>query len=208
MPKLRGATSRHDIARTPQPASGYVLPPSSPMNTLATLCLVAISDPYDERRRVRAIARIDLLDRERRARRIDEASYRVGSEVEDMFETMSRIGGGGQWLEGDRIDAASTAELAIVLGVEHARAVNAFLGWLVHHLGRRDTRLLWDVLGNRQSFTGAATARGYLGSRGVHYVTDRFRDALSELAEVKAATGTGSRSGGQPLRRGVAVVAS
>jgi hypothetical protein len=189
----RAAAGRHDLARVPEQAGGYAVLPASVNNTSATIAPVAISDPYDQQRRVRASARIDLLDRERRRRFLDEASYRVGREVEAIFEDMGRIGGGGQWLEGDRIEASIAAELRAVLGVERAYRVNVFLGWLVRHIGKSDTRLLWLVLGHRMPFSLAAAAFGRRGIRGLRYTMDRFRDALAILAEAKAARGRGLR---------------
>jgi len=185
--------SRYDISRVPEPAQGYPSLPTSLNNTAATLTPVAVVDVYDARRRHRALARIDLLDQERRAGRLDEASYLVGREVEHVFEGMSHVGGGGQWLEGDRVDGATSAELMAVFGAERAAAVNAFLAWLVRHLGRWDARLLWMVLGERVSFVDAAAAFGRPGRRGKRYAIDRFSDALATLAEVKAAKGRARR---------------
>ena len=181
--------SRHDLARVPEPVHGYPVLATSVHNRAAEIAAVAVADVYDARRRHRALARIDLLDQERRAGRLDEASYLVGREVERVFEGMSHIAGGGQWLEGDRVDGATSAELMAVFGAERAAAVNAFLAWLVRHLGRWDARLLWMVLGERVSFVDAAAAFGRPGRRGKRYAIDRFSDALATLAEVKAAKG-------------------
>ncbi len=181
---------RHDLARVPDPPSGFSGDiPTSIHNTRRELTPVAVVDVYDERRRQRALARIDLLDRERRDRQIDEASYLVGREVEKVFEQMTRVSGGGQWCEGDRLDPATQAEVAALLGIERAMKVNVFLGWLVRHIGQRDTLLLWRVLGLRWSFGVAAVAAGRLDRRGKRYTIDRFRDALAVLAEAKAAKG-------------------
>jgi len=186
-------TGRHDIARVPEPLAGFPPLPSSGQNTRASISIVAVSDAFEPQRRVRALARIDLLDRERRAGKIDEASYLIGREIEVVFEQMGRIGGGGQWWEGDRVDAASAAALNAMVGAERAFKVNAFLGWLVRHLGRQDTRLLWIVLGNRLGFEVAAASFGRRGVRGYRYMHDRFCDALACLAEVKAARGRALR---------------
>jgi hypothetical protein len=186
-------TGRHDIARVPEPLAGFPPLASSGQNTRASIAIVAVSDQFDPQRRVRALARIDLLDQERRSGKIDEASYLVGREVELVFEQMNRIGGGGQWWEGDRVDAASAAALNAMVGAERAFKVNAFLAWLVRHLGRQDTRLLWIVLGNRLSLRTAAASFGRPGVRGRRYTVDRFRDALACLAEVKAARGRALR---------------
>jgi hypothetical protein len=188
MARTTGA-GRHDLSRVPEPPGGFPSVPTSIHNTARTLTPVAVVDVYDARRRQRALARIDLLDRERRDRTLDEASYLVGREVERVFEQMTRVSGGGQWCEGDRLDPATQAEVAAILGIERAHMVNAFLGWLVRHIGQRDTVLLWRVLGLRWSFGVAAVAAGRLDRRGKRYTIDRFRDALAVLAEAKAAKG-------------------
>jgi hypothetical protein len=189
-----GGVGRHDVSRVPEPVGGYAALPTSQHNLPGQIAPVAAVDVYDAQRRVRALARIDLLDRERRSGAIDEASYLIGREVERVFEHMSHIEGGGQWFEGDRIDGATSAELKTLLGLERAYMVNTFLGWLVRHIGRSDTRLLWIVLGNRLSFSVAAFAIWHHeGVRGYRYAIDRFRDALHTLAEVKAAKGRALR---------------
>ena len=184
MPRLR--TERHDLAGASEPRAGYPAPPRSVNNNPPV-------DAYDEHARMRALARIDLLDRERRADRIDEAQYRVGREIEQVLELMARIGGGGQWLEGDRVDGATSAGLQAMLGFDRAVVVNAFLGWMLRHLGLADTRLLWLVLGRGFPLSAAATSFGRQGKRGQHYTADRFRDALGVLAQAKAAKGRAVR---------------
>jgi len=199
MTRSNGNAGRHDLSRVPEPIGGFPAVPTSKHNTARELKPVAVDDVYaDERagyvkRRVRALARIDLLDKERRDGSISEASYLVGREIEKVFEHMTRVSGGGQWCEGDRLDPATQAEVAALLGIERAHAVNAFLGWLVRHVGQRDTKLLWIVLGMRLSFRTAAASFGRQGVRGLRYTVDRFRDALSVLAEVKAAHGRAAR---------------
>ncbi len=182
-------TGRHDLSRVPEPAAGYAPLPRSKQNTAATIAIVAVTDAYDERRRVRALARIDLLDVERRAGYLTEAAFQTGREVEAMFERMNRMTGGGQWSEGDRVDPATAAEVYTLMGIEGAMKVNAFLGWLLRHLGRPDTLLLWRVLGDRLTLQQAAVAAGRLDRRGYRYTMDRFRDALVVLADAKAAKG-------------------
>jgi hypothetical protein len=193
MKRANGA-GRHDLRNVPEPLAGYPgdLPTSS-HNTRRDLTPVAVIDVYDAQRRVRALARIDLLDRERRSGAINEAQYQIGREIERVFEPMKRISGGGQWHEGDRIDAATSADLATMLGMERAYAVNAFLRWMVRHLGPNDTRLIWFVLGRGHSYGVAAVAFKRHGVRGLRYTIDRFRDALSALADAKAARGRALR---------------
>jgi len=186
--------SRYDISRVPEPAQGYPSLPTSLNNTAATLTPVAVVDVYDERRRHRALMRVDLLAQERRAGRLDEASYRAGRDIESAFERMGRVSGGMQWLfGGDKIDSATQAEMQAILGVENAYKVNALLSWMVKHLGKMDTRIVWCVLGDRLSFTAVAASFGRKGVRGRRYVHDRFCDSLATLAEAKAARGKQTR---------------
>jgi hypothetical protein len=193
MPRLRAsAPSRHDLAQASEPAVGLPLLPRS-ANNGATIAAVAVADPYDPDLRIRALARLDLLDRELRAGRLDEAAYLAGRDVEKMFSGLGRVGGGGQWLEGDRVDGATAGALAVELGAERAVAVNKFLGWLLRCVGVADTRLLWLVLGCGYPLAAAAASFGRGGQRGLYYTADRFRDALGVLADAKAARGRGLR---------------
>jgi len=187
-----GRVGRHDVgSRVPEPVTG--LPgdmPTSVNNTRSTLAVVAVADPFDQQRRMRALARVDLLDQERRTDRIDEAAFLMGREVERIFEGMSRISGSSQWWQSDHVDAATQAELATIMGLEKAWKVNSFLRWIVRHVGGTDARLLWLILGHRFSFaTAAAALFNRRGVRGLRYARDRFADALTRLAEVKAAHG-------------------
>lgn len=192
MSRSNGA-GRHDLSRAPEPIAGFPAMPTSQHNGRREISPVAIVDAYDERRRVRALARIDLLDRERRTGGLDEASYLVAREVERVLEPMSHVSGGGQWLEGDRVDGATQAELAVIVGVDRARAVNHLLVWMVRHIGKADARLLWIVLGHGFTFATASAAFGRSGVRGLRYTIDRFRDALGVLADAKAARGKAAR---------------
>jgi len=199
MSRSTGNVGRHDLSRVPEPIGGFPAVPTSKHNTARELKPVAVDDVYaDERagyvkRRVRALARIDLLDKERRDGSISEAAYQAGRTVERVFERMSRVAGSGQWLAGDRLDSATQAQVAAALGFENAIKVNAYLTFLLRHLGKRDARLLWAVLGLRLKFQTIALAEHRPGIRGVRYIADRFRDALGVLAEAKSAKGKALR---------------
>src|SRR4051794_2272644 len=169
MPPARSAPSRHDLDRVPNSPGGYATLAISVHNGASTIAPVAVPDVFDARRRVRALARIDLLDRECRAGRFDAAALAAGRDCERVFEHMTRVGGGGQWLEGDRLAPATAADMLAVMGVQRAREVNAYLAWLVRQVGTADTRLLWIVLGGRMSFATAAAAFGRKQRRGLRY---------------------------------------
>lgn len=189
----RNGVGRHDIGRVAEPPSGFPSLPTSEHNGRLQIASVAVADPYDPQRRHRALARIDFLDRECRAGRIDHAALEAGREIEKMFERMARISGVAQWFQTDHVDAASAAELQALVGLERAFAVNAFLGWLVRHVGKRDTRLLWLILGERFSLALAAAAFQRPGTRGLRYTRDRLADALATLADARAARGRAAR---------------
>jgi len=191
MPKvrIRSVLGRHDLTRVPEPAIGYAQLASSVNNGPDAVTPVAVTDPYDPQRRLRALARIDLLDRERRAGRISEAQYLAGRDVERALDGLGHVPGGGQWLEGDRVDSATAAQVAVVLGYERAMRANRFLEWLLRRLGITDTRLLLLVLVEGNPLHVAAIRLGRGDARGRHYIADRFRDALGVLAEARAARG-------------------
>lgn len=189
--KQKKTLGRHDLQGAREPAGGYAIPAESFHNSRTRIAVVAAPDPYDGRQRIRAVARLDLLDNERRHGLLAEGAFQAGREAERLFERGARVGCGGQWREGDRVDAATAHELAIVRGTESAIKVNAYLAWLVRTLGRRDARILSRVLGDRLNFAQCAIAEGKDGTRGAWYVANRFRHALEDLAEAKAAKGKG-----------------
>jgi len=198
-PKTLG---RHDLKGASEPASGYAVPPRSLHNSRTRLGFVAVPDAGhnpDGRARVRALARLDLLDQERRHGLIEEAAYLAGRETERIFERGARVGCGGQWRQGDRVDSATAHELSIVRNTESALRVNAYVAWVVRTLGRRDARILSRILGDRLTYEQCAILEGKSGTRGGWYIANRFRDALETLAEAKAAKGRdherGSASG-------------
>lgn len=185
-PKTLG---RHDLAGAREPAGGYAIPALSINN--ARTGVVAVPDPWDQtgKARIRTVARFSVLDEERSRGRITEGAYRVGTEVERTFEGGQRIGCGGAWRHGDRVDAATATKLAIDQGLIAAKKVNDYLGWLVLVLGRRDARILSKILGDRKSFLDVATDEGKGGDRGMRYIAMRFRDALEQLSNAQAAHG-------------------
>lgn len=192
-PNGAGRVGRHDIARVPEPIAGFPAMATSVHNGPGKILPVAVPDIFDEPRRVRALARIDLLDKERRTGGLSEAAYQTGREIERKLEPMRHVSGGGQWCDGDRLDGATQAEMAALVGLDRARAVNRLLVWMVRLIGEQDTRLLWIVLGHGCSFATAAAAFKRQGVRGYRYTVDRFRDALTALADAKAAHGRALR---------------
>jgi hypothetical protein len=188
----RKTLGRHDLAGATEPVGGYAQPARSLHNSRSRVAIVAVQEPPpygDGRIRIKALARVDFLDQMRRMALIDEAMLAAGREVERKLERGARIGCGGQWREGDRVDAATAHDVALRNGYQRSLEVNGFLGWLVHELGRRDARLVCKVLGDRKSFKQCAIDEGKSGDRGRRYMAERFRDALETLAKAREAKG-------------------
>jgi hypothetical protein len=190
-PARRRPAGRYDLAAAREPANGIARPPRSPNVDVA---IVAVPDPFSARERILAAAnrRVDVLEDERSHGRISEAAYQVGRLVQAVFERgKGPRGAVAQWTQGDRVDAAFAHEHAIVLGLDDARKIKAYLERLSNAVGMIDARLLRHLLGERMSFAECAAARGRAGERGARYYASRFRDALEVLAQRWAAKGKG-----------------
>ncbi len=188
-PRGRRSLGRYDLAGAAAPPAGLGRPASSRNVPTA---IVAVPDPYAPRERILAAAnrRVDVLEEERAHGRISEAAYQIGRIVQAVFERARRpSGAGSQWAPRDRIDAGFAHELAIVLALEDAQKIKAYLGRIAATVGMIDARLLRHVLGDGLSYAQCAAARGRGGERGRLYYAARFRDALEELAVRWAATG-------------------
>jgi len=193
--KPRSGAGRHDLLNVPTPPGGLdqefaARSPAIGQEQFGSwrLGVVAVPDPYQPERRIRARARFDLLDRERARGFLDEASYLAGREIEATFESMARLRSTFCSMA-DHIDAAAKAELATLCRIDQARTINNFLCFLVRQVGRSDTKLLWYTLGERLPFSVAAAMFGRSGIRGLRYTMDRWRDALTTIANTKAAHG-------------------
>lgn len=174
------------------PASGLGVPPSNVRTAIG-----AVTDPYDAERNVlvRVNTSENVLDymRTRKAKhgRISEAAYRVGMIVKAIFEMASGRPRSTGWMvdEGSRIDAYTAKELAIIHGIDNAARVQSMVANLTREIGGRDARLLRRILGEEKTFHEVASIEGKGGDRGARYIRQRFRDALEDLAEVRAARG-------------------
>ncbi len=190
-PPRRRPGGRYDLTAAREPANGVARPPRS--RNVAT-AIVAVPDPYAARERLLATVnrRVDVLEDERSRGRISEAAYQIGRILQAVFERgQGPRGARMQWSEGDRVDAAWAHELAVVLALDDAHKIKAYLDRLAHTVGMLDARLLRHVLGDRLSFAECAAARGRAGERGTRYYAARFRDALEFVAERWAARGRG-----------------
>lgn len=193
--KPRPVAGRHEAAAKRGayvPATGLGVPPDNVRTALA-----AVPDPYDPERNVlvRVNTSENILDymRTRQAKhgRISEGAYRVGMVIKAVFERASGRPRSTGWMvdAGSRVDAYTAKELAIIHGIDNAARLNKMVRNLANEIGQRDARLLQRVLGEEKTFHEIASIEGKGGDRGARYIRQRFRDALEDLAEVRAARG-------------------
>ena len=192
---------RYDLAGARAPGGGFGRPPPS---LHVRTRIGATEDPgelirsssgaHSERQpgqgriHVTVNTRTDILENEFNHRRITKAAYLVGRIAQAIFER-ARGPGASSWTTDVRVDAYTAKELAIIRGIDDARRINALVDWLRGRLGPIDANILQRILGEKKSFAEVATLTGKRGASGVHYVAERFRDALQALADAKAARG-------------------
>jgi hypothetical protein len=188
----QAAAGRYDLKDASPPPEATPLPRSRRRISVTTAA-VPIPRPFagserGERQLVSVNYRIDLLENERKLGRISEAAYREGGRLLELLEAAHRIGG-TNWSGGDRIDAYTAHETAIVKKIETAQEITAVVAWVRSRLGAYDTQILRWVLGDRMTFMNIAARTGPATERRAGYVAQRFRDALQSLADARAAVG-------------------
>jgi hypothetical protein len=183
----RGRTSdRYNLNGASEPPGGLGRPPRS---RNAFTALVAVEDPIADAngRRGRVLAttnrRVDVLEHERSHGRISDRAYSVGRIAQAVFERARRSGCGGQWRQGDRVDAVVAHDLAIVHAIEDARKIRGYVEKIRQAVGRIDANILQLILGDNRTYADVAALRGRAGDAGASYFAKRFRDALEDLAE-------------------------
>jgi hypothetical protein len=194
--KPRPVTGRYEPAAKRgayMPATGLGVPPARLRTAIA-----AVTDPFSDTGE-QLLARVNvgehLLDymRTRKAKhgRISEAAYQVGMILMAVFQRGSGRPRSTSWMvdAGSRVDAYTAKELAIIHSLDSVARVQAMLRNLRREIGGRDALLLQRVLGEEKTFQEVATLEGKGGDRGARYIRQRFRDALEDLAEVRAARG-------------------
>lgn len=204
---------RYDLTGARSPASG----PSSPQINVRT-AVVAVDDPGEliqsesgrltlrQESEGRVIAQVnrrtDVLENERSHGRLNDAAYTVGRIVQAVFERARGPGGGGQWREGDRVDAWLAHELGVIHGILRAEAIRSMVAKIRKAVGRIDANILQRVLGENCGFADVASLVGKANAKGPSYIAERFRDALDDLAEAFAVKGRGEGSGLRDLWAG------
>jgi hypothetical protein len=196
MATARRQLGRYDLTEAREPPNGRAALPYS-MN--ARTAVAAVTDPYDNRKRLLATVnrRVDILEEEHAHGRISQAAYLVGRIAQQVFERY-RGPSGGQWIMGDHVDAARNAHLAVIAAIDAARDVLAFMGKLRRTLGVIDAPIMQKILGEGKTYTEVAAMRipavcrvmpRDVGRYEVAYIAQRFRDALETLANEFGAKG-------------------
>ena len=156
--------------------------------------IAAIPDPYNPGgRRILATinVRTDLLELELAHRRISQAAFLVGRDIQNMLERATHTGAGNQWNSGDRVDQYQRKEEQIIGQFEMARRIEAHAAWMRRCLGHDniDCKIIRNILGDQMSYGACAVLHAKKGDRGARYIAQRFRDALEALATAQAAKG-------------------
>lgn len=173
------------------PANGLAKPPRT-RNVTAVTAVVA--DPLEPGKRllVSVNRHVDVLEVERSHGRLSEAAYRVGRELQAVFEAGSRIGAGSQWREGDRVDAELAKETAITRNVDIARAIDGEMRRLERDVGTIGAEFLREILSGT-SFAEYAVRTTMGTKRDVRDVSARFRAMLEDIVLTRQARGDGVR---------------
>lgn len=150
-----------------------------------------VPDPNNPGKRQRAAinTRVDLLEREYAAARLTEGAYRIGLTMQVALQRV-HLSAGGQWMDGGRVDAASTVDIAIARAIDDAAHALAFLKSIRKIVGEHDTKLLAALLGEGLTIEDAIKRFGApVTTRTISYQLHRFRDALEFVSEQWAAKG-------------------
>lgn len=156
--------------------------------------MVAVEDPYPDPhtgRKIRLVAavnrRTDILEDERSRGRISHEAHQMGRKAQSIFEAASRATGGGQWMQGGRVDVDHAKELAIHRSLEAARKIQAFMRYLRSTLTASQAISIVRVLRDGMSFRELAAAHGKFSKRGTAQKAAEFRNALEVLAKESGA---------------------
>ena len=150
-----------------------------------------VVDPYNHRHAIAVSInrKVDHLEWEYSHGRISEAAYRVGRDVQALFERAGARSGSSSWTSGDRVDGTVAKELQIIRGLDAARAAHAEMERLTRVIGIVGARFLRACLIEGRSWAELAAMRGRSGEAGRGAAASRFRDLLEDLAEAFEAQG-------------------
>ena len=143
-----------------------------------------------KRQRVAINVKTDVVETEYQAGRISEAAYLAARAYGAVLERAAGApSGGGQWQEGDRVDAAAAHEVAIRRSLDRTRQAIVIKGEVRAVVGAVGERVLASVLIDRRTLADiAAEISGHANKRAAGHVAWLFRRCCEELADHWAAT--------------------
>lgn len=148
----------------------------------------AVQNPLDPSERI--LARVnrltDILELERAKRRISEADYQTGRQIQQAFEAVTRVGG-TNWSGADRVDAAVAHELTILYSLKQAAEIRDLMDDLADVIGSHGATYLRSILVDSQSF--AAYAGKGASELAIRSVAEHFRKLLRAVSDHRAAKG-------------------
>jgi hypothetical protein len=138
-----------------------------------------------ERQRVAVNRRTDALESEYSYGRLSEGAYRAGRIYQSVLECASGSpSGGGQWMEGDRVDVVIAHELAILRGIDRADAVVVMLDDTCRVVGKLGQRVLALVLVDRLTLEQVAERVANRKDKLARsFYAETFRQSLEALAD-------------------------
>ena len=157
----------------------------------------AVDDPNPalkgKRQRVAVNVKTDALESEYAYGRISEAAYRAGRAYQHVLELAGgRPTGGGQWMEGARVDAPRAHEAAIVRGLKTAKRALEVEREALPIIGVLGANVLRMVLGDRLTIAEVAVACDGAATRWtIGFYAETFRRSLEAIADEWGKSGYG-----------------
>ena len=155
----------------------------------------AVDDPNPafrgKRQRVAINACTDVLEHEYSRGRISEAGYLAARSYQLVLEkSAGKPSGGGQWVEGDRVDAAAAHEVAIVRSLDSARAATDMVFNALPVVGLLGAKVMRMALVERLTIVQIADELDGRSERmQVIFYAETFRRACEALADHWAGRG-------------------
>ena len=163
----------------------------------AQIRIGAVPDPNPteptrgKRQRVAINVKHDILENEYSAGRITPAEYVSMRQYGDILERCAgKPTGGGQWLEGSRIDPVLAVQLRIIRGIDNAKEAEKVANDVQRVFGARGGQIVRAAL--LEPVTLESLAARFCGATNrncVSYVAITFRQCASDLAAHWAARG-------------------
>jgi len=188
-PRTAGRYSQVSLARPP----GDHLPKEGRQGAHITVVHGAVDDPNStlrgRRQRVAINAQTDPLEYEYSRGRMSEAAYRAGRIYQRILERSGQMPTGSQWRQGDRVDAATAHELAIIRAIETATAAVRMLDDLRPIIGMMGERILYMALIERKPLSDISQRMTQSNDRhATRWAGWMFRQALEAIADHWAKT--------------------